>query len=341
MNCGGLSSGSAIVIEWIKTNSYLVPVASPFVPVRRNSENRVREFWVHPVQLLTEGPIDQPLSLHRDHSRKFDQNLYVYPVLSRRSQGISVGINLNPDKICNFDCVYCQVDRRTSPVVTRVDENLLVRELDETLELVLTGHLYLEDRFASVPHPLRRLNDIAFSGDGEPTTYPGFARIVEKVAALKKQRNLEEVKLVLITNATMLHRPEVKQALAILDASNGEVWAKLDAGSESYYRTIERTTIPLHRILSNILDAARARPLIIQTLLLSLDGQGPSDLEIDAYCRRLNEIVDAGGQITGVQLYTVARTPAVAEVGPLPDVELLRIGELVRQRVGIPVDIYH
>ena len=293
------------------------------------------------VQPLPERPTDQHFLPHRDHSRRFDQNLYVYPVLSRRSRGISVGINLNPDKVCNFDCVYCQVDRRTTSQVTDVDEEQLLRELEETLELVLSGRLYLDQRFASVPDPLRRLNDIAFSGDGEPTTYPGFASIVRDVAAFKKRRRLDGVKLVLITNATMLHRPHVREALATLDASNGEIWAKLDAGTEAYYRTIDRTKIPLKRVLANILAAAQARPVVIQSLLLCLNGQGPSELEVEAYCRRLGEIVAAGGQIARVQLYTVARTPAVAEVGPLPNEELERLGEIIRRRVGITVDIYN
>ena len=302
---------------------------------------RFRECTVSLVQPLPERPTDQHFLPHRDHSRLFDQNLYVYPVLSRRSRGISVGINLNPDKVCNFDCVYCQVDRRTPSQVTDVDEEQLLQELEATLELVLSGRLYLDQRFASVPDPLRRLNDIAFSGDGEPTTYPGFAPIVRDVAAFKKRRRLDGVKLVLITNATMLHRPHVREALATLDAGNGEIWAKLDAGTEAYYRTIDRTKIPLKRVLANILDAARVRPVVIQSLLLCLNGQGPSELEVAAYCRRLGEIVAAGGQIARVQLYTVARTPAVAEVGPLPNEEMERFGEIIRRRVGITVDIYN
>jgi len=283
---------------------------------------------------------DQLVLLHRDHARQFEQNVYVYPVLARRSRGISVGINLNPDQGCNFDCVYCQVDRRTPSRVTAVDEEQLLQELDETLELVLSGGLYLDQRFASVPDPLRRLNDIAFSGDGEPTTYPGFARIVQDVAALKRRRKLEDIKLVLITNATMLHRPQVREALATLDASNGEIWAKLDAGTEAYYRTINQGKIPLQRVLANILAAARARPVVIQSLLLSWNGQGPSELEINAYCRRLGEIAASGGQLARVQLYTVARTPAVAEAAPLPAAELELIGEVIRRQVGIDVEVF-
>jgi len=315
--------------------------ATSSAPAGWNPRRRFRECPVSLVQPLPERPTDPHFLLHRDHSRQFEQNLYVYPVPARRSRGISVGINLNPDQVCNFDCVYCQVDRRTTSQVTDVDEEQLLQELEETLELVLSGRLYLDQRFASVPGPLRRLNDIAFSGDGEPTTYPGFASIVRDVAACKKRRRLDGVKLVLITNATMLHRPHVREALATLDASNGEIWAKLDAGTEAYYRTIDRTKIPLKRVLANILAAAQARPVVIQSLLLCLNGQGPSELEVEAYCRRLGEIVAAGGQIATVQLYTVARTPAVAEVGPLPNEELERLGEIIRRRVGITVDIYN
>src|SRR5208337_5154664 len=98
-----------------------------------NVRIRFRECPVSLVQPLPERPTDQHSPLHRDHSRQFEQNLYVYPVLARRSRGISVGINLNPDTVCNFGCVYCQVDRRTPPQVTDVDEEQLLRELEETL----------------------------------------------------------------------------------------------------------------------------------------------------------------------------------------------------------------
>src|SRR5260370_11596321 len=83
----------------------------------------------------------QPLLVHRDHRRTFVDNLYVYAVVSRRSKGVSVGLNLNPDKICNFDCVYCQVDRKTPPLVAHVEMPRLIEELEEMLDLVATGGL--------------------------------------------------------------------------------------------------------------------------------------------------------------------------------------------------------
>src|SRR3954463_15232443 len=122
------------------------------------------------------------LPLHTDHARLFEHNRFVYPVLSRRSGGISIGVNLNPDKICNFDCIYCQVDRRSQSETHFVETAALIDELRTTLELVTSGQIYETPKFRDVPAHLRRLNDIAFSGDGEPTTYKNFDEIIAACA---------------------------------------------------------------------------------------------------------------------------------------------------------------
>lgn len=281
------------------------------------------------------------LSPHSDHPRLFQSNKFVYPVLSRRSQGISVGINLNPDKICNFDCIYCQVDRRSAAVTQFVETERLLAELDRTLDLVETGELYQDEPFSEVPDALRRLNDIAFSGDGEPTTFRNIDSIVEDVAALKERRGLDTVKMVLITNASMFHRPTVQKALATLDANQGEIWAKLDAGTDAYFHRIDRTPIPFHRILVNIRDAARVRPLVIQSLFMRVEGVGPSAEEIVAFCDRLREVIDSGGSILRVQVYTIARRPTESYVSPLIPAEVDAIAEQVRARVRVPVEAYY
>jgi wyosine [tRNA(Phe)-imidazoG37] synthetase (radical SAM superfamily) len=281
------------------------------------------------------------LELYTAHPRQFHQNTFVYPVLSRRSRGLSIGINLNPDKVCNFDCIYCQVDRRTSAVTDFVAVDQLLVELERTLDLVASGAIYTDEQFRQTPEPLRRLNDIAFSGDGEPTTFRNIDRIVADVAALKQRRRLNTVKLVLITNASMFHRPKVREALAILDRNQGEIWAKLDAGTNAYYRQIERTPIPFERILINLRDAARVRPLVIQSLFLRVDGVGPPTGEITAFCDRLNEIRAAGGMLDRVQVYTVARRPAEDSVSPLSPEEVDRIAATVRALVQVSVEAYY
>ena len=281
------------------------------------------------------------LSVHRDHRRVFDDNRYVYAVVSRRSKGVSIGLNLNPDKICNFDCVYCQVDRTTPPVTRDVDVPRLLDELETMLDLVQSGELFEVDRFRQTPPALRRLNDIAFSGDGEPTTAREFPEVVRQVADIKRRRGLDQAKIVLITNATRFHHPPVQETLAILDANQGEIWAKLEAGTEEYYRQVDRTTIPFQRVLDNIAEAARPRPIVIQALFLKMNGQAPTTAELDAFCDRLNDIVASGGQIKLVQVYTVARKPAEEWVSSLSDAEVDAIVQLVNRRTGLKAEAFY
>ncbi len=284
---------------------------------------------------------DSVTPLHSDHSRKFECNRYVYPVLSRRSKGLSLGVNLNPDKICNFDCIYCQVNRRVEAETTFVDLPGVLRELEDLLSLIVSGEIYDHPKFSDVPDHLKRLNDIAFSGDGEPTTYRNFDDIISQVAALKEKHQLSETKLVLITNASMFHRPVIKNALELMDANNGEVWAKLDAGTQEYYHLIERTKIPFQQILDNIRDAAKIRPLVIQSLFMRVNGHPPEDAEIEAYCERLNEMIASDGQLKLIQIYTVARSPAESYVASLNDEEVDQIVATVRERTGLIVEGYY
>jgi wyosine [tRNA(Phe)-imidazoG37] synthetase (radical SAM superfamily) len=280
-------------------------------------------------------------ALHLSHPRQYEANRFVYPVLSRRSKGISIGVNLNPDKICNFDCIYCQVDRRSESETKFVEIDRLLLELDAMLELVVSGHLYEAPPFSEAPPSLRRLNDIAFSGDGEPTTYRNFDEIMQRCAELKRRRGLDDVKMVLITNASMFHRPVVQKGLEILDANNGEIWAKLDAGTEPYYRLVDRTTIPFQRILDNLVLAAKKRPIVIQSLFMKINGEGPTPQEIDAYVGRLRDVVAAGGRIKLVQVYTVARRPAESFVRSLSEAEVDAIAQKVREDTGLPAECYY
>lgn len=273
--------------------------------------------------------------LHTKHERSFEANRFVYPVLSRRAGGISAGVNLNPDKVCNFDCIYCQVDRTSQSETRFVEMDQLLDELTATLDLVTSGEIFRTEKFGATPKPLRRLNDIAFSGDGEPTTYKNFDEIIEACAAVKRERDLDDVKMVLITNASMFHRPHVRRGLDILDANQGEIWAKLEAGTEEYYKLVERTSIPFQRILDNIADAARVRPLVIQALFMRINDQPPSRHELEEFCRRLNEIINQGGRLKLVQIYTVARQPAESFVTPLTDDEVDELVEMVGEQTSL------
>ena len=246
---------------------------------------------------------------------------------------------MNPDKICNFDCIYCQVDRRSEAETKFVETDQLLAEIDHMLSLVTSGALFEDETFRAVPVERRRLNDIAFSGDGEPTTYRNFDEIIGTVADLKRRHSLPFVKLVLITNASMFHRPAVERGLAILDENNGEVWAKLEAGTDEYYQIVERTKIPFRQVLDNIAAAAKVRPIVIQSLFMRINGAAPTGAEIGAFCERLAEIVAAGGKLKHVQIYTVARPPAESFVTALSETELEVIAAQVRF-LGIGAEVY-
>jgi wyosine [tRNA(Phe)-imidazoG37] synthetase (radical SAM superfamily) len=275
------------------------------------------------------------------HSRSFAANRYVYPVLSRRAGGISIGVNLNLDQFCNFHCLYCQVDRSRPAEPEFVGLDRLAEELDRTIALVVSGRIYQGPQFQHTPPPLRRLNDIALSGDGEPTAYANFEQVVDVCAEARRRHGLADVKLVLITNASLLHLARVRQALATLDANGGEIWAKLDAGTEDYYRLVARSAVPWRQILSNLSEAARGRPIVIQSLWMRIRGEPPPPAELAAYCDRLREILGSGGQVKLVQIHTVARKPAESSVAALANTAVDAIADLVRDRTGLPTAAFY
>jgi wyosine [tRNA(Phe)-imidazoG37] synthetase (radical SAM superfamily) len=280
------------------------------------------------------------LEVFTKHSRSWGEFRYVYPVISRRSRGLSIGVNLNPDGACNFDCVYCCVDRTHPREVPPVDVEILRAELREMLDAAADGSIYTSPPFENVPLELRRLNDIAFSGDGEPTASPVFLNSVQLAAEELHARGLREVKLVLITNSTLLDRARVIKTLEIFDQNNGEIWAKLDAGTDEYYHVIERTNIPLKRVLDNILATGWKRAIVIQSMFLRYDGHPPSDAEVDAYAGRLQTLSSQGCQIKSVHLYTVARSVADVRATALSDAELNHIASRLTH-LNLPVEKFY
>jgi wyosine [tRNA(Phe)-imidazoG37] synthetase (radical SAM superfamily) len=269
----------------------------------------------------------------RDHRRELGSNRYVYAVVSRRARGLSIGVNLNPDKACNFDCPYCQVDRTTPGGPSRIDVDALAEELRDMLERA-SHELWGEAPFDSVASELRRVADVAFAGDGEPTTPPEFPRAASVVRE-QRDRLAPGVPLRLLTNATLFHKPKVHVALAEFD----ELWCKLDAGSEAYFQVVDGTRLPFQRILDNLLLVARERPIVIQAMFLALDGRGPDDAEVAAWAARLRGIVAGGGRIDHVQVYTIARAPSDPRCGALEPARLEAISASARA-AGLAASVY-
>jgi len=270
---------------------------------------------------------------YRDHRRELAENRYVYAVVSRRARGLSIGVNLNPDKACNFDCPYCQVDRTSPGGPSRVDVPRLVGELEELLRRA-SGGLWTEAPFDTVAPDLRRVADVAFAGDGEPTTPSEFPAAAH-AAREARDRLAPGVPLRLLTNATLFHKDRVRAALANFD----ELWCKLDAGTEAYFHAVDGTRLPFRRILDNLLLVARERSIVVQSLFLALDGTGPDDTEIEAWVGRMREIVARGGCIDHVQVYTVARAPSDPRCGPLAAERLEAIAERARS-AGLIAAVY-
>jgi wyosine [tRNA(Phe)-imidazoG37] synthetase (radical SAM superfamily) len=268
------------------------------------------------------------------HGRRLQENLYVYAVMSRRAGGLSLGVNLSPDKACNLACLYCQVDRTTPGRAFGVDIGRLGSELEDLLARAGTGILWRDPPFRTVDRGLRRVVDVAFAGDGEPTAAPEFP---EAARAAREVRDGQafEVPLRLLTNATMFEHAGVHAALVHFD----ELWCKLDAGTEARFQLVNGTRLRYARVLANLLRVGRERPIVVQSLFPALGGAGPTDAEVDAYVGRLRNLVAGGAMISRVQVYTIARPPADVRVAELP---LPRLGEIASQvrALGIPVEVH-
>ncbi|MDH3719603.1 MAG: radical SAM protein, partial [Planctomycetota bacterium] len=241
---------------------------------------------------------NKPLqALHARHPRRWRHFDYVYPVISRRAGGLSIGINLNVDKVCNWDCVYCQVDRKIAPLRNDVDLQQLESELQWTVPWASSGECWHEPPFDTVPDVQRRLNDIAFSGDGEPTTFPKFLEACRIAVATRAQWAQPETKIVVLSNMAMAHRSAVQKAFALLDQHQGEIWAKLETGTAEFYEAIDRSAVPFNIILDNILATGKIRPIVIQSLFMRLRNQPPTAGQFDAFLDRLTELIEAGCRI--------------------------------------------
>jgi wyosine [tRNA(Phe)-imidazoG37] synthetase (radical SAM superfamily) len=274
-----------------------------------------------------------------DHRRELDTNRYVYAVVSRRVGGLSIGINLNPDKVCNFSCPYCQVDRQVPGGDRAIDLVVLEQELDDLLGMVADGTLWTHSPFDTTAAEFRRVGDISFAGDGEPTAAIEFADAVSVVTKIRNHHSLDKVRLSLLTNATLFQRPKVKEGLDRLHGAGGEVWAKLDAGTEAWFHRVDGTKMPFQRVLDNLLSAAQQYGVVVQSMFHTFAGVGPSDPEIESWAGRLGDVLVAGGTIRHVQVYSVARRPSDSSIGAVPLERLEVIAGHARQ-LGLDVSVY-
>lgn len=272
--------------------------------------------------------------------RDFLDNRFVYVVVSPRARGLSVGVNMNPDRQCNFNCLYCEADRSSPTVEAKLDVDLMAAELRKTLAFVTQGHLRGQNWYHSLPDELLQLRHVALSGDGEPTLAPNFAEVVEETVHVRARGEFPFFKIVLITNATGLDLPQVQDGLKHFNKSD-EIWAKLDGGTQAYLDMLDRPNgISLEKILANILLLARQRPVIIQSLFPAIQGEEPQSDEIEQYALRLKELKAGGAQIPLVQIYSATRPTPNSGCGHLPLKTLSTIAQTVRQIAGLKAEVF-
>jgi wyosine [tRNA(Phe)-imidazoG37] synthetase (radical SAM superfamily) len=273
-----------------------------------------------------------------EHDRDAAGLTYVYPVVSRRAGGVSIGINLNLNDACNWRCIYCQVPGLTRGSPPPIDVPLLERELRQFMDYVLHGD-FMDRR---VPPESQRLNDIAFSGNGEPTSAREFADAVDAVGRVMREFDLGgRIKLVLITNGSLVHQARVQAGLAKLAPLGGEVWFKLDRATGAGIRAVNSTRTSMEKVLRNLNAAARLCPTWLQTCMFALDGAAPPAHEVDAYVNCLARLRSEGVPLKGVMLYGVARPshqPEAKRISELPEAWLEALADRIRM-LGIPVTV--
>lgn len=271
--------------------------------------------------------------------RDFLDNRFVYTVVSSRARGLTVGVNLNPDKQCNFGCVYCEVHRNEPARERSLRPDVMAHELRRTLAFVLAGRLRERPWYRTLPDELLQLRHVALSGDGEPTFALNFVEAVQAVVHVRALGGFPFFKMVLITNGTGLHDPYVRRGLKVFTRSD-EIWIKLDGGTQAYLNKVDRLSVPLERILTNIALIGRERPVVIQSLFPAINGEEPPLEEIEQYAQRLKELRTNGAQISLVQIYSATRPTPNSACGHLPLRTLSRIAQTVRQASGLRAEVF-
>lgn len=273
-----------------------------------------------------------------NHDRDNAEMTYVYPVVSRRAGGVSVGVNLNPNNACNWACVYCQVPDLVRGAAPDID----MAQLEAELRAMLTDILHGDFMQTRVPEGARRLNDIALSGNGEPTSAKVFPRVIELIGRVMADFDLiNSIKLILITNGSLIDRPRVQEGLRKMAALNGEVWFKFDSATASGMRAINQTRISPDRQFERLTAAASLCPTWLQTCVFARDDQPPSASEQAAYLDRVIRIRQQSIPVRGVLLYGLARLsmqPQASRLKALPAEWLNGFADQIRA-AGLPVKV--
>jgi wyosine [tRNA(Phe)-imidazoG37] synthetase (radical SAM superfamily) len=268
-----------------------------------------------------------------DHNRDVIGMKYIYPVVSRRAGGVSIGINLNVNNACNWRCIYCNVPELKRGAPDAIDMEMLERELRSFLQDIVHGDFMQQH----VGEADRQLQDIAFSGNGEPTSAKEFPQVLQLVASVLKDFGLlGKLKIRLITNGSMMDKASVLDSMHELARLNGEVWFKLDAATQQGIRIVNDVNLSPESHVQRLIKCAKTCPTFIQTCMFKLDGELPSEADIQAYLALVTQVKYV---IAGVHLYGLARQslqPEAYRLQRLSPEWLEEVGEHIRS-IGVKV----
>jgi len=272
----------------------------------------------------------QYLSIH-DHSRELSGLKYIYSVISRRAGGLSIGINLNVNNACNWQCIYCEIPNLTRGSPPPIELDVLENELRLFLHDIIHGD-YMQKNVAIED---RHLKDIAFSGNGEPTSAAEFPQVILIVKKILQEFDLlHKIKIRLITNGSLMHEASVLKSIEMLEEINGEVWFKVDAATEETIKTVNQVNLKPNQILERLLNTANICPTFVQTCIFMINGKSPDDKDIDAYIELINK---AKKIIKGVHLYGLARPSLQPRAGDLGRISEDELKNIAKKLIGLNI----
>jgi wyosine [tRNA(Phe)-imidazoG37] synthetase (radical SAM superfamily) len=199
--------------------------------------------------------------------------------------------------------------------------------------------LYGDFKERNVSKADRQLKDIAFSGNGEPTSakeFPQGVLLVEKV--LRDFGLLGALKIRLITNGSLMDKRPILDSSSHLAKCNGEVWFKVDAATKAGIARINDVRLNPQSVIQRLRNCAKACPTYVQTCMFALDGAPPNEAEIVAYLALLDQVTS---DLQGVHLYGLARPSMRAEaerLSRLPPGWLEAMAQRIRQH-GLTVHV--
>lgn len=250
-----------------------------------------------------------------NHDRDIAGLTYIYPVMSRRAGGLSIGVNFNTNNACNWRCIYCQVPDLQRGAAPELDFALLEDELGFFLRSVQEGDFF--DRF-QIPAAQRVIKDIAISGNGEPTSLNQFAKAIRLIGETAIRFNVfPGSKFVLISNGSLMHRASVQAGLREFARFDGELWFKLDSATPEGRGLINNARQSQDKLLKNLEIATSLCSTKLQTCLLHFKESVWSDQEKALYLDLLAELRKRQITIKQVMLYSLARPSFQPEASAL------------------------